>query len=126
MAWNLPPGVTDRHIDEASPGYYDEPETEPTGEPEMKVILDSIELSMLRDKLARNNIGRFHLTVTATGDTNGGGTLLEFQLGQYNYGADTVKGADLSTVLTEFLRRFGWQQEHDAKLLPNYSEEEAF
>lgn len=28
MTWNLPPGCTDRDIDEASPGYWDEPEDE--------------------------------------------------------------------------------------------------
>lgn len=28
LGWGLPPGVTDRDIDEASPGYWDEPEGE--------------------------------------------------------------------------------------------------
>lgn len=28
MGWNLPPGCTDRDIDEASPGYWDEPDTD--------------------------------------------------------------------------------------------------
>ena len=30
MGWNLPPGVTDRMIDEQSPGYYDDQAVEPT------------------------------------------------------------------------------------------------
>ncbi len=28
MSWNLPDGCTDRDIDMAAPGYYDEPEPE--------------------------------------------------------------------------------------------------
>lgn len=89
----------------------------------MAVILDTIELSMLRDELAVNNVGRFNLVVTASGDTNGGGTLLEYRLSQYGYGEDTVKGADLTTVRHEFIRRYGWQQRNDPQFI-EYSAEE--
>ena len=87
----------------------------------MSVYLTDIELSLLRDALAENNIGRFHLTITATGDTNGGGTLIEYSLGQYSYGSDTVKGNDLYQVRCEFIRRFGWQAQNDPVLIPNLS-----
>lgn len=33
FGWSLPPGVTDRMIDEASPGYWDEPEPDEEREP---------------------------------------------------------------------------------------------
>jgi hypothetical protein len=90
----------------------------------MSNILDTIQLSMLRDKLAENNIGRFHLTVTASGDTNGGGTLIEYSLSQYAYSADLVKGNDLFAVRCEFVRRHGWQERNDPILIPNLTKEE--
>lgn len=38
FGWDLPPGVTDRMIDEASPGYWDEPEEEEP-EPPANIIV---------------------------------------------------------------------------------------
>lgn len=34
FGWDLPPGVSDRDIDEAQPGYWDEPEEGEPQEPE--------------------------------------------------------------------------------------------
>jgi len=73
----------------------------------------------MRDQLAENNIGRFHLEVQAAGDTNGGSTIIEYRLSQYNYSSDVVKGNDLQTVVVEYIRRHGWQERHDPVLISN-------
>lgn len=70
----------------------------------------------IRARLGAANIGNFDFSIEATGRTLGTNeTKIEYKLGYYS---EQVKGGKLEPVITEFLRRKGWQEVNDAVALP--------
>ena len=63
----------------------------------------------IRKELGNHNIGNFHLEIRSEGRTETGGFLLTYRLSECNY-TPHVEGNDLSYVVTEFVRRNGWQK----------------
>lgn len=59
----------------------------------------------------------FHFSVIAEGRVRDGEVHIQFKLGETDY-TNVVKGDDVHAVLTEYLRRIGWQKAHQYLALP--------
>ena len=68
----------------------------------------------VRARLARANIRRIELEISIDGRVDGD-VLLNYSLGEY--GA-AVKGRNLDELVTEYLRRKGWDERHQPLCLP--------
>jgi hypothetical protein len=66
----------------------------------------------LRRRLADANVGsHFRLDIEVSGRIEGGDVLVAYVLGE-TYGAANARGARLTPVIDEFLRRKGWNEAH--------------
>ncbi len=63
------------------------------------------------------DVPEFLLKIVASGRIDGD-VKIEFTLSESSYAPD-VTGGDLAAVVTEFLRRHGWNQRHAPLCLPN-------
>ncbi len=74
------------------------------------------EIKRLRKELQKvDSLSSFYVDMEVEGNLHQGDVRLTYKVGQASY--DCVKGDSLQACLDEFLRRKGWKDVHDAKLL---------
>ena len=70
----------------------------------------------LKASLAGRDCPSFHLDIAISGRADDQSTLVRFELSKDGYN-EMVKGANLSSVRDEFLRRFTWRSRNPEQLL---------
>ena len=89
----------------------------------MSVLLDKYfraAVEKVRNELGNADVGGFHLTIKASGRTmtDRAEVKIVYTLGDSQWGSNTVEGDTLPNVLTEMLRRHGWNEAHAPLSLP--------
>lgn len=74
----------------------------------------------VRQRLGDANISHLNLRITAKGRTETGDVLLTYELCDYAFGEDAVRGGDLQAVVDEFINRRTWSMAHRTVALPYY------
>ena len=80
----------------------------------------------LRETFASHDMPHLHFTVTVEGPVNRDDLIVRFQIASGSWGDDSVKGATVDAVVSEFFRRKGWKQSNDylaISYLDSHSEE---
>lgn len=76
-------------------------------------------VNAIREALGKANVGQFHFTIEAEGRTETGSCsiLIEYTVTDGRYGGNRVKGNSVRAVVTEMLRRHGWNEAHAPLML---------
>lgn len=77
-------------------------------------------VSHIREMLGNADVGGFHFTIKASGRTmtDRSEVQIVYKLGDSEWGANSVEGDTLENVLSEMLRRHGWNEAHKPLTLP--------
>jgi hypothetical protein len=83
------------------------------------------EVKRIREKLSQvESISSFQLEIEITGRVHEGDLEVRFKLGQLYSTGGQVKGGSIEPVVLEYLRRFGWDEKHQVKLIPVFESAE--
>ena len=72
----------------------------------------------IRSRLGKANQRRIELTIELEGRVDGD-LMLTYKIGEYGH---QVSGRNLDELVTEYLRRKGWDERHQPLCLPNAGE----
>jgi hypothetical protein len=79
-------------------------------------LIDAV--AEVRRRLAEADISSVCLDIEVRGRALSGNLELVYKLSLDSYGSSVVRGFDLEAVISEFLRRQGWQDNNQPLMLP--------
>lgn len=74
--------------------------------------------AVLRTALGNTDVSHMTFDLHIEGRTLSGDLELVYELSEYSYNGNTVKGNSIEPILEEFLRRRGWIERHQPLCLP--------